>query len=144
MRGTLSSRLVPCLALLCMSCAPGPSSGNTPQEMFEYLIERPVPSEVTNLQGVGDTWQGYSIWLRFNATDDYMKSLITKGFTSVPCDNVQSDFALPEHYDRFDPPWMPVFTQCYEGEIASTWGNGYHILGIDDASHTVYFYGTAP
>jgi hypothetical protein len=122
----------------------GPSSGNTPQEMFEYLIERPVPSAVTDLQGVGDTWQGYQIWLRFRATEEYAAILGTKGYREVPCNDVESNFILPENYDRFSPMWEPVMDTCFEGEILNTWGNGYHVFGFNVVTRDIHFYGTAP
>lgn len=121
----------------------GPSSGNTAEEMFQYLIENPVPAAVTNLQGVGDTWQGYQIWLRFNATPAYIASL-TKQFTAVDCSYVGPDLELPEGYDRFTPTWNPTFDRCYVGEVPNTWGNGHHEIAVDTKTGTVYFVGGAP
>ena len=130
------------VSLFLLGCANGPSSGNSPQEMFEHLIASPVPAEVTQLQGVGDTWQGYSLWLRFNAPDAFIRTLTENGYAAVPCNKEM--FVLSPGYDLFDPPWNPSVTQCYEGQIFNDWGNGFHTLGIDSQTDTVYFYGSAP
>jgi hypothetical protein len=125
------------------ACAPAPTTGNTAAEIFEHLIQSPVPAAVSDLQATGDTWQGYSLWMRFTATNDYIAELTTKGFTNVPCPTVQGSFTLPKNYDRFNPRWKPVFDTCYEGDIPNTWGNGHHTIGIDTQTNTVYFYGIA-
>lgn len=112
--------------------------------MFEHLIESPVPSSVSNLQGVGDTWQGYAIWLRFTAAPAFANSLQAKGFSPVPCNDIETVFELPADYNVFNPPWNPTMDQCFGGNIMNDWGNGYHAIGINTVSQTVHFYGVAP
>ncbi len=133
--------LVALSVTLVTACTPGPTTGNTAAEIFEHLIQTPVPAAVTQLEATGDTWQGYSLWMRFTATNDYIAELTAKGFTKVPCSVVQDSFTLPQNYDHFTPSWEPQFDTCYEGDIPNTWGNGHHVLGIDTVTGTVYFYG---
>lgn len=95
-------------ALLIASCGSGPTSANTPEEMFAAVLQKPIPTSVKQLQGVGDTWQGYQLFLRFQAADADIQSLLQSGYESVDCDAISSNFLLPDQsYDRFDPPWQP-------------------------------------
>lgn len=76
--------------------------------MFAAVLQKPIPASVTQLQGVGDTWQGYQLFLRFQAADADIKSLLQLGYEVVDCDEIAYDFRLPDQsYDRFKPPWQP-------------------------------------
>ncbi len=135
------------IPLLLYSCGIGPSSSNTPQEMFEHVVQRPIPPDVTDIQAVGDTWQGYNIWLRFKASKEFIDTLLGTGFEPIGCEEVEEYFSLPEGYDLFEPPWDPHPIQdneCYCNHNASnSWGIGTHYLWVDRTSNTVYFYGIA-
>ena len=130
--------------LMFSSATEGPTSGNTPQEMFRYAIQDPIPFSVSNLEGVGDTWQGYSIYLRFQASESDISSLIASRYKSTKCSSIADRFILPKGYNRFKPPWnpnVPSNKQCYEANnVKSSWG-GSHYLVIDRKSGTVYFHG---
>ena len=145
-KDTMHRGAVPLVWLLLAGCGSGPSSANTPQEMFQYVIQNPIPSSVTNLQGVGDTWQGYSLYLRFNASDADIDAVIGQGFKPATWQSVSRRFKLPPEYDRFRPAWKPeaISTkECYElSDVSNTWtGSGTHYLVIDRSAGTVYFYG---
>jgi hypothetical protein len=123
-----------------------PSSANTPQEMFQYTIQNPVPSSVTNLQGVGDTWQGYSLYLRFNASKADIDAIIAQGFKPAAWTSISYRFDLPAGYDRFTPDWNPASistNECYElDSVKNGWTHsGTHYLVVDRSAGTVYFYG---
>jgi hypothetical protein len=146
----MKRRIVVVLQVLLLGVAgcsgtDGPSSGNTPREMFEHLIQKLVPASVRNLQGVGDTWQGYSIYLRFNASEEFIDSLIAAGYKPAAWSEVASHFKLPKGYDKFEPGWTPDAIEqkeCYEAEVSNDWtGTGTHYLLIDRSTGTVYFYG---
>jgi hypothetical protein len=142
---------VAAMSLVCLSfigCRPssGPSSGNTPQQMFQYVILNPIPASVTNLQGVGDTWQGYSLYLRFEASKADIDAVIAKGYKPATWQSISYRFVLPPAYDRFEPPWNPEAIptkECYEMEnVKNGWTpQGTHCLVIDRSSGTVYFCG---
>ena len=124
----------------------GPSSANTPKEMFAYVIQKPIPSSVVNLQGVGDTWQGYSLYLRFNTSKADIDALIGQGFKTTSWQSISYRFKLPPGYGRFKPSWNPgsISTkECYEmSGVKNNWTHsGTHYLVIDQAGGTVYFYG---
>jgi hypothetical protein len=138
--------LLMCLSLVGCRSTSGPTSGNTPQEMFQYVILNPIPASVTNLQGVGDTWQGYSLYLRFNASKADIDALIAQGFKPATWESISYRFTLPPNYDKFTPPWNPgtISTkECYEmANVHNKWtGQGEHYIVIDRSSGTVYFYG---
>jgi len=123
-----------------------PSSKNTPQEMFRYTIQDPISSSIKNIEGVGDTWQGYSIYLRFQASKPDVDSILGSAYKPVNCSTISSRFELPKGYDRFKPPWNPKITnstQCYEANgIQNSWtGSGSHYLMFDRKRGIIYFRG---
>jgi len=134
-------------ALLISSCGSGPTSANTPEEMFAAVLQKPIPASVPQLQGVGDTWQGYQLFLRFQAADADIQSLLQSGYESVDCDAISSDFRLPDpSYERFDPPWQPqtISTQeCWTANpVSNSWtSSGTHYLIIDRQNKLIHFAG---
>ena len=134
------------LSLMGCGSSSGPTSGNTPQQMFQYVIMNPIPASVTNLQGVGDTWQGYNLYLRFNASKADIDALIAKGFTPITWMSISSRFAITPSYDRFNPGWKPGAISTKESyemrNVKNGWTHaGTHYLVIDRSTGTVYFYG---
>lgn len=133
------------LAAVAGCGGPGPTSTNTPREMFEAVLMSPVVGGVSDLQGVGDTWQGYSLYLRFTATSDCIDSLIATGYRDVYWSDIEEEFDLPAGYDRFDPDWAPgaiCDKDCYFDEVENSWTHsGTHWLVVDRESGTVYFRG---
>ncbi len=119
----------------------------TADEAFRSLLVDPVPASIKDLQGSGDTWQGYSIYLRFKATDELIKTLVTQGYHPAKWDEMKSRFELPSEFKSiFKPDWAPesISTkECYEMDnVKNGWTHqGTHYLVLDRASGTVYFYG---
>ena len=139
--------LLLCMPFFLVACGEGPSSGNTAEEMFREVITRPIPSDVSDLQGVGDTWQGYQLFLRFHATDAFIPQLLT-GYDVVACDEVLERFTLPnEQYDQFIPGWSPtdvVQPECYQTTepVQNEWTHaGEHVLMLDRQNGMIYFVG---
>ncbi|MCE5277552.1 MAG: hypothetical protein ABFD92_14375 [Planctomycetaceae bacterium] len=135
-----------CLVLAGCDSGSGPSSANMPQEMFQYTIQNPISASITNLQGVGDTWQGYSLYLRFNASKADIDAVIAQGFKPATWASISFRFKLPAGYDRFTPAWDPASIstkECYElSDVKNGWTHqGTHYLVIDRSTRTVYFYG---
>lgn len=125
---------------------PGPTSNNTPEEMFEALIQSPIPADITNLEGAGDTWQGHSIYLRFQATSTFIEAYIAQEFEEVPCETLVGYLELPDRsYDVFDPSWEPekvTSGRCFrsEGPVGESWIGQQYLLW-DISKNVVYFYG---
>ena len=114
--------------------------------MFQHVIQKPIPASVANLQGVGDTWQGYSLYLRFNASKADIDAVIAQGFKPATWQSISFRFNLPSGYDRFTPAWGPgsiPTKECYElSNLKNGWTHsGTHYLVIDRSTGTVYFYG---
>ena len=129
-----------------LASRPIPTSASTPQTMFQYTIQNTIPTSVTKLQGVGYTWQGYSLYLRFNASKTDIDALIAQGFQPATWASISYRFNLPTAHDRFTPEWNPASIstkECYElSDVKNGWThNGTHYLVIDRSTGTVYFYG---
>ncbi len=122
-------------------------SGNTPVEMFEYVLASPVPTDVVDLQGGGDTWQGYNLWLRFRASENTIQQLLTHEYEPVECTQVLPYLELKHTEIRFQPPWQFESIkdpQCHwtTDIITNTWTHaGQHYLLIDMDMQEVYFRG---
>ena len=81
-----------------------PSSENTAAEMFAAVMQvKEKPS--MKLQGIGDTWQGYNLYLRFKTNQEVQISILTQGYKETTCN--KHDFIMPNrHYDIFkNPSW---------------------------------------
>lgn len=145
MSGRRLLHLTAVLAVIPGCGNPGPSSTNTPREMFEALLMSPVYGSVSGLQGTGDTWQGYSIYLRFEADGDCVDSLIATGYREVYWSDIEDEFDLPPGYDVFEPDWAPgaIYDKdCYVDEVENSWTHsGTHWLVVDRETGTVYFRG---
>lgn len=133
--------------LFMSGCEHSGESANTPQEMFEYVIAKPIPSSIKGLEGGGYTWQGYSIFLRFTADASFIEMLLNKKYSRKNWDQVKSRFDLPSELKRrFSSPWNPAALnnkQCFEKEyVSNDWtGGGTHYFVVDENTYTVYFYG---
>ncbi|RYD82933.1 MAG: hypothetical protein EOP84_08665 [Verrucomicrobiaceae bacterium] len=123
------------------------TSANPPEQMFEHIIQSPIPPGITAIQGAGDTWQGYSIYLRFHASPNFLTSFLQSGWRRSEWPRVERRFRLPSgKYDQFAPPWSPASSskkECYEGEFSNSWGTGTHYLLLDRATGLIHFYGVA-
>lgn len=113
-------------------------TATSPDDAFRALIADPIPSVVSDLQGGGTTWQGYSIALRFRAP-----SLEAAGFKQPPykskdCAEIHSSIAVSSFEPSpFDPAWeiptsgTPVCLVWHE--LSNTWttlGN-HSVLFVD-------------
>lgn len=138
-------RLLP--VLFTIGCDAGPSNCNSPEEVFRYIIAKPIPAGVSNIQGCGDSWQGYQFFLRFNATNEFIDQLLAQGYQNVEWEQIKHRFDLPSKtYDVFDPKWNPDSVQdkeCFKKTgVTNKWtGLGEHCLLIDRENGIVYFFG---
>lgn len=143
-RGVLASSSLLLTALACGGGG-GPTTANTPRELFEHLVISPMPAGISDLQGTGDTWQGYSVWLRFRAADEAIESILSTGYVPADLQECSGEFDLPEGYDRFDPDWdagPAGHLECYTAPASNSWTHdGRHWLLIDRESGTVWFRG---
>ncbi len=134
-----------CIAVFLLTACPG--SGNTPRQMFEAVVLRPVPAGITLLEGTGDTMGGYNLFLRFRADSSAMTNVLSRyHYKKTDCRTIRFPMSLPPGYDRFTGGWKPTQIDnpaCYEAEgAASEWSqSGHHKLLIDSIEGTVYFHG---
>ncbi len=130
----------------CTNAIDSGGSANTPTEMFEYLIEKPLPARVQNLEGGGDTWQGYSIYLRFTPDSGFRSRLVAAGFRETKWEQIRFRFALPNDLGaKFSTPWAPDSIKrkkCFEKDVTNPWTHaGTHYFVLDEENGIVYFYG---
>lgn len=140
----MSARALPIAlaTLLLAGCGGGgPSSTNTPDEMMAHVVGPGALANAADVQGCGDTWQGYQLWLRWTMAPAALDSLLADGWTPVA--DVPPRLDLPDDYDCFDPTWAPR-GDAYEGTFPTDWGTGQHTLVVDRPTGTVTFYGIAP
>ena len=149
---SLTARLLFVLLILVSLVLAGCDSdfiepGHPPaSDSFRSLLADPIPASVTNLQGKGDAWQGYSVYLRFNASKTDIDALITQRFKPATWASISSRFNLPAGANQFTPGWDPASIstkECYElSDVKNGWTHsGTHYLVIDRSTGTVYFYG---
>jgi hypothetical protein len=122
-------------------------SGNTPQEMFAALIAAPGTLPAANIQGGGDTWQGYALYLRFEApAADMADYLQQEQYEPADCAAVLSELDLPPRFEsKFSPIWTPnkaLPAKCYvKYSVKNGWTHlGTHSLLIG-RDNVVHFYG---
>lgn len=132
------------ISVFLVSCGDGPSTGNSPEQMFEALIESPIPKSVRKLQGTGDTWQGYSLYIRFNASNEDIDKIINSSYKKADWSDVSYRFRIPSSYDIFSPKWQPNLVktkECYRASVSNAWTqNGSHYLLVDRSQNLVYIY----
>ncbi len=122
-------------------------SSNTPVEIFEYVIASPVPTDVVDLQGGGYTWQGYSLWLRFRASENTIQQLLAHEYEQVECEQILPYLELNHTGIEFQTPWQPESIedrQCYwtPDIITNPWTHaGQHYLLVDIDRQEIYFRG---
>lgn len=118
----------------------------TAEEAFRSLILSPIPAGVRDLQGVGETLQGYRAQLRFQADSAAIDAVIATGFrrdTSPINAAAKLKFATPI---TFSPAWsLPTGSNVeryrFDGANAATHA-AIHYLVVDRASLTVHFVGS--
>jgi hypothetical protein len=121
-------------------------SANTPQEMFECIIEDPIPSYVANLEGGGYTWQGYAIWLRFNASDRFIDKLRQQGYEVVDWEAISHQFEIASEIENRFSSWDPGEIKdkiCFQKDVSNSWTHvGTHYFVYDRENKVIYFSGT--
>jgi hypothetical protein len=109
-----------------------------PAEMYATLIATPVPPGVSALEGTGATWQGYSIYLRFQVASLEAAGLTTPPYESIDCNKVESFLQLPEHFrPAFSPAWSiptgPGRSCLVAYEVSNEWTHlGTHRVMFSD------------
>jgi len=120
----------------------------SPERAFALAIADPVPYWVHDLQGSGSDWQGYSLFLRFNYSDEVLEFLIGEGYVESDDRELVRDLSLPTHYEsRFQPEWKPIpsiSTRWFHREERNTslTHMGRHVIMIEVDSGFVYFHGS--
>lgn len=56
----------------------GSSTVQTPEEWFKHVIADPVPVSVRNIEGRGEVWQGHNLYLKFDASQNFIFNELLK------------------------------------------------------------------
>lgn len=137
--------LVAGFALLVITIGCGPTLGNTPQEMFQNYLHKIIPEGVSNIEGIGDGWQGASIYLKFNATDSALKELLVNA-KKAKWNEMNEHFEIPFTWDwgEFKDGWNPEDIEapiCYIEEFFPKEGvRRVKYFAIDRKKNEVYVY----
>ncbi len=109
-----------------------------PVEIYAKLITTPVPPGVASLEATGATWQGYSIYLRFQVASLEAAGLATPPYESIDCNKVESFLQLPEQFrPAFSPDWSiptgPGRSCLVAYEVSNEWTHlGTHRVMFSD------------
>jgi hypothetical protein len=116
--------------------------------MFALIFHKGIPSEVTELQGVGWGHSGYSIRFRFHASPAAIRELLNRrDWKPAEWEVVKSEFELQKSADarHFQPPWNPQTAEpkkvYYIVSPVPRHGGGDYML-IDDVRGIVYVAGS--
>ena len=114
--------------------------------IFRYTVAEPLSITAAEIQGGGDTWQGYSVWLRFRPSKPLIEVLKKNDYTETPLDDVVWRFNLdPQFQGRFSPPWDAAavkHARCFTRQSKSQWStSGKDYFLVDEDTGIVYFYG---
>ena len=118
----------------------------TPEEALRTLVGPTIPASVSDVQGWGETWQGYTVYVRFTASSEDIDEIISAGFEPVAWDRIDHEFELRSNTEAFSPPWQPETVQskeCYRRSgVENDWTHdGADCLLIERSSGTVYYHG---
>ena len=134
------------VALFFYACNSGGSYATPPNTIFEQLIKKPIPPYITDIEVAGECWQGYSIFFKFKASDEFLKNFDDEGFTETEWNDISYRMELPDGFEkRFKTGWHPSKIKnkkCYKKQVDNDWGAGadhYFVYDID--KQIVYFYG---
>lgn len=126
------------------------TTNQSPQQLFERLIRKPLPQNINSLQGSGWVFQGYDIYLRFK-TDRAVIQELVRNYKEIDCKNVSLSRLItirnhPKVERAFDPPWNPLsesMISCYQlQKVRNSWTHdGVHYFLINYLTAEVYFIG---
>ncbi len=109
-------------------------TNTSPVNAYRALIADPIPAGVTDLQGGGLTWQGYTIRLRFRAPSLERAGFAQPPYQSADCSRLESELRSdPFDPSPFDPEWKipdggdPICLEWHE--LSNDWTTlGNHLV----------------
>ncbi len=123
-----------------------PTSGNTAEEMYKYIIGENISTKIEKIEGDGDTWQGHSIYLKISLNDSsYVEDLLElHDYENYDCSKVLEYMELPEDWEDDLPYWdidKVASGECYVSYgYSNKWthsGESYFVFDI--VNKVIYF-----
>jgi hypothetical protein len=111
---------------------------------LKALIFPEIPTDVTHIEGGAETWQGYSAYLRFQASDVTISRLLGLGYrpTAFPWHSEKVGLVRPLHFSGGWRPRQINGTESFETNVKNEWTHsGTHYVVIDRTNKVVYFIG---
>jgi len=77
---------------------------------IQVALGTPLPSGMTELQGIGDTWQGFWCHFRFRIPAANLETYLeTNGYEEHPASDFVRNFTIDPRFEKyFSPAWNPV------------------------------------
>lgn len=138
----------------------GSSSVQSPEEWFTHIVADSIPVSVRNIEGYGEVWQGHDVYLKFQASQNFIaKDLLTlHDYQQVKCDSKDTDQLIPSAEYAKDMKFWNIkevknhpAAKCYVAKgYKNKWtSEGYGQILVDDQLNepttaetywTVYFH----
>jgi len=76
---------------------------------IQVALGTPLPSGISELEGIGDTWQGFWCHFRFRMnTEDLRKHLAANGYEEKDATDFHRNFTLDPRFEKyFTSAWSP-------------------------------------
>jgi hypothetical protein len=76
---------------------------------IKVAMGEPLPSGMSELAGIGDTWQGFSCYFRFRIdSDDLREHLDVNGYKEEDASDFVRRFTIDARFEKyFSPAWSP-------------------------------------
>ena len=119
---------------------------NAPGTLFEMIIADPIPTDVTNLEGASLVWQGYEVYFRFNATEEFISKLL-ENHEEVLCESIKERLGKSESLKGYLDFWdvdKVKHPKCYKSKgfySNKATHSGRDCILIDRDNNVVYYHG---
>lgn len=114
----------------------------SPNELFERLVLKPIPEYITDIEGTGYDFQDLAIYLKFAASSEFQQKLLLDNYQNADCREIFYRFELPPQFEKsFSKGWEPdkiIDKVCMNKSINDV-GENYFVF--DGNSQQVYFLG---
>ncbi|MDY7396456.1 hypothetical protein UMM65_14490 [Aureibaculum sp. 2210JD6-5] len=133
-----------CINLL--SCKQQAGCATPTNEIVEYIIEKPLVESISDIEGGGECWQGYSLFLKFNTAPSFIDKLLNLGYEETTWNDIEYGLTSPIDLKLdFKEGWNPENVKnkrCFSKRDSNEWtGGGDHYYLVDTDQNIAYFYG---
>lgn len=111
--------------------------------VVEHCLKTAIGSElphIRDLEGMGDTWEGFNCFFRFNYTNPDIRSiLLNKGFEKADFTSTEYRFNLPVTMQKhFTPAWKPRLHEDSDILIKEFRDGSSTVILLDASNHQAH------